>query len=200
MRRGVLGAALLVAGIPASCSSSPPSDYYVLSAESDPAAVRQVGRPWRTLAVGAVRLPGALDRPQIARRLGPNQLEYAEAERWAGPLDDMTRRVLSADLRPLLPAGTTMVADASSASADMTIAIEMARFDADKGGRVVLYASWETLGTNGKVVGLPREEKIIEPGTGSDAAAVTATMSRALAGLADKIAAGIGGSGAVTIR
>jgi len=56
------------------------------------------------------------------------------------------------------------------------------------------------LGTNGKVVGLPREEKIIEPGSGSDAAAVAATMSRALAGLADKIAAGIGGSGAVTIR
>jgi uncharacterized lipoprotein YmbA len=112
----------------------------------------------------------------------------------------MTRRVLSADLRPLLPAGTTMVADDSSASADMTIAIEMARFDADKGGRVVLNASWETLGMNGKVVGLSREEKIIEPGTGSDAAAVAATMSRALAGLADKIAAGIGGSGAVTIR
>jgi len=200
MRRSVLGAALLVAGIPAGCSSSPPSDYYVLSAESDLAAVRQVGRPWRTLAVGAVRLPGALDRPQIARRLGPNQLEYAEAERWAGPLDDMTRRVLSADLRPLLPAGTTMVDDDSSASADMTIAIEMARFDADKGGRVVLNASWETLGTNGKVVGLPREEKIIEPGTGSDAAAVAATMSRALARLADRIAAGIGGSGAVTIR
>jgi len=200
MRRVILGAALLVAGILAGCSSSPPSHYYVLSAQPDPAAVRHVGSPWRTVAVGAVRLPGALDRPQIARRLGPNQLEYAEAERWAGPLDDMTRRVLSADLRPLLPAGTTMVADDSSASADMTIAIEMARFDADKGGRVVLNASWETLGTNGKVVGLPREEKIIEPGTGSDAAAVAATMSRALAGLADKIAAGIGGRGAVTIR
>jgi uncharacterized protein len=200
MRFSVLGAALLVAGIPAACSSSPPSHYYVLSAESDLAAVRQVGRPWRTLAVGAVRLPGALDRPQIAWRLGPNQLEYAEAERWAGPLDDMTRRVLSADLQPLLPVGTTLVAADSPASADMTIAIEIVRFDADKEGRVALDASWEILGTSSKVIGLPREEKIIEPGTGSDAAAVAATMSRALATLADKIAAGIGRSGAVMIR
>ncbi len=108
MRGGVL-AALLLSGILAACGSSPPSRYYVLSAQPDPAAVRQIGGSGRTLALGAVKLPGALDRPQIARQLGPNQLEYAETDRWAGPLDDMTRRVLAADLRPLLPAGTTLV-------------------------------------------------------------------------------------------
>jgi uncharacterized protein len=141
MSRSDLGA-LLLAGTLAACSSSPPSHYYVLSAQSDPAAVRRMGHPGQTVAVGAVKLPGALDRPQIARRLGPNQLDYAESERWAGPLDDMTRRVLSADLLPLLPAGTTMIADDSSTPADRTIAIEMSRFDADKEGRVALDASW----------------------------------------------------------
>jgi uncharacterized lipoprotein YmbA len=122
----------------------------VLTAQWDSVALRQVGRPWQTVAIGAVRLPGALDRPQIARRLGPNQLEYAESDRWAGPLDDMTRRILSADLRTLLPASTTMVADDSSAPADMTIAIDVLRFDADKVGRVALDASWETMDKNGK--------------------------------------------------
>jgi uncharacterized lipoprotein YmbA len=190
MRRGVFGA-LLLAGALAECSWSSPSHYYVLSAQLDPAAVGQVGRVRRTLAIGAVRLPGALDRPQIARRLGPTQLEYAEYERWAGPLDDMTRRVLSADLRQLLPAGIALVADDSSSPAEMTIAIEVSRFDADQEGRVALDASWETLDKNGQVVGVPREAKILEPGTGSDAAAVAATMSRALARLADKLAAGI---------
>jgi uncharacterized lipoprotein YmbA len=100
--------------------------------------VRRIGHPGQTAAVGAVKLPGALDRPQIARRLGPNELEYAESERWAGPLDEMTRRVLSTDLLPLLPAGATMIADDSPTPADMTIAIEMSRFDADKEGRVAL--------------------------------------------------------------
>jgi uncharacterized lipoprotein YmbA len=141
MSRSDLGA-LLLAGTLAACSSSSPSHYYVLSAQSDPAAVRRMGHPGQTVAVGAVKLPGALDRPQIARRLGPNQLDYSESERWAGPLDDMTRRVLSADLLPLLPAGTTMIADDSSTPADRTIAIEMSRFDADKEGRVALDASW----------------------------------------------------------
>jgi uncharacterized protein len=199
MRRGVL-AALLLACILSACSTSPPSRYYVLTAQSNLAAVRQVGRPLQTVAIGAVRLPGALDRPQIARRLGPNQLEYAESDRWAGPLDDMTRRVLSADLRSLLPASTTMVADDSSAPAEMTIAIDVSRFDADKGGRVALDASWETMDKNGKVVGVLREAKIVESGTSSDVAAVAATMSRALAGLADTIAAGIGGGAAAAMR
>ena len=190
MSRSVLSA-LLIAGTLAACSSSPPSHYYVLSAQSDPAAVRRIGHPGRTVAVGAVKLPGALDRPQIARRLGPNQLEYAESERWAGPIDDMTRRVLSTDLRTRLPASTTMIADDSPTPADMTIAIEMSRFDADNEGRVALDASWEILDKNGKVVGVPRQEKIVEPGIGPDTAAVASTMSRALAGLADNIAADI---------
>ena len=190
MSRSVLSA-LLIAGTLAACSSSPPSHYYVLSAQSDPAAVRRIGHPGRTVAVGAVKLPGALDRPQIARRLGPNQLEYAESERWAGPIDDMTRRVLSTDLRTRLPASTTMIADDSPTPADMTIAIEMSRFDADNEGRVALDASWEILDKNGKVVGVPRQQKIVEPVIGPDAAAVAAAMSRALAGLADNIAAGI---------
>ena len=190
MSRSVLSAQL-IAGTLAACSSSSPSQYYVLSAQSDPAAVRRIGHPGRTVAVGAVKLPGALDRPQIARRLGPNQLEYAESERWAGPIDDMTRRVLSTDLRTRLPASTTMIADDSPTPADMTIAIEMSRFDADNEGRVALDASWEILDKNGKVVGVPRQQKIVEPVIGPDAAAVAAAMSRALAGLADNIAADI---------
>jgi len=73
----------------------------------------------------------------------------------------------------------------------MTIAIEMSRFDADNEGRVALDASWEILDKNGKVVGVPRQQKIVEPVIGPDAAAVAAAMSRALAGLADNIAADI---------
>jgi uncharacterized lipoprotein YmbA len=196
MRGGAL-AALLLSGILAACGSSPPSRYYVLSAQPDPAAVPQIGGSPRTLALGAVKLPGALDRPQIARQLGPNQLEYAETDRWAGPLDDMTRRVLAADLRPLLPAGTTLVSDDSSNAAELTVAVEVTRFDADKTGQVRLDASWQTLDKNAKAIGVARGVEIVEPGAGADAAAVAATMSRAIAGLAGNIAAGIGGGGAM---
>ena len=153
-----------------------------------------------TVAIGAIKLPGALDRPQIARRLGPNQLDYAEYDRWAGPLDEMIRRVLAADLRPRLPVGTVLIDNDSSASADLTIAIEVRSFDADKSGRVILDASWETLDKNSKVVGNPSDAKIVEPAAGSDTAAVAATMSHAVGALAGNIASGIGGEATAAIH
>ncbi len=107
MRSGHLGV-LILAGIVSACGSSPPTHFYTLSTQPAPAPADPAGYPMRTVALGEVKLPDALDRPQIARQIGPNQLEYAEADRWAGPLDDMMRRVLAADLRPLLPAGTAL--------------------------------------------------------------------------------------------
>jgi uncharacterized protein len=195
MRRSILAAPML-AGILSACGSSPPSHYYELSAQADPPAVQQVG-PIHTVALGEVKLPDALDRPQIARQIGPNQLEYSQSDRWAGPLDDMVRRVLSADLRPLLPAGMALVADDSSAPAGRTVAVEVSRFDADKTGQVTLDATWETLDKNAKVIGVPREVSIVEPASGSDTAAVAATMSRAVTKLANNIALGFDGGVAV---
>ncbi|MGH7030051.1 MAG: PqiC family protein [Stellaceae bacterium] len=181
----------LLAGLLAACSSAP-SHYYVLSAQ--PPAMRPTAEALArttTVAIGAVRLPGALDRPQIARRIGPNQLDFSETERWAGPLDDMVRRVLSADLRTRLPPGMVMVENDSAAPANLTIAINVSRFDAYKSGRVTLEAGWEMLGKSAAIVAAPSEARIIEPASGSDTAALAATMSRALATLADRIAAGI---------
>ncbi len=193
-------AALMLAGILAGCGSSPPSHYYVLTAQPDPSAAQPAGAPVRTVAIGEVKLPGALDRPQVAREIGPNQIEYAETDRWAGPLDEMARRVLAADLRPLLPAGTALVASDSSAPAALTVAVEVSRFDADKAGRVTLEATWETLDKNERVIGAPRSVDILEPGSGPGAAAVAETMSRALARLADNIATGLGGAAASAMR
>jgi uncharacterized lipoprotein YmbA len=199
MNRRAFGVVML-AGVVSACGSSPPSHYYELSAQPEPQGAVQFTHPTQTVAVGAVKLPGALDRPQIARQIGPNQLEYAEGDRWAGPLDEMSRRVLAADLRPRLPQGTVLIDNDSSAPANSTVAVEVARFYADKTGRVTLDASWEVLDNNGKVIGAPREAKIVELPVGSDSAAVAATMSRAVATLAGNIAAGIGGEAVTAIR
>jgi uncharacterized protein len=194
----VLGVLALLAGAVVACSS-PPSHYYVLSARPETAA-SPTGPVAKTVALGAIRLPGALDRPQIARRIGPNQLDYAEYDRWAGPLDEMMRRVLAADLRPLLPPGTVLIDNDSSALADLTIAIDVRSFDADKSGRVTLDASWEILDKSGKVTSIPRGAEIAIPAVGSDTAAVAATMSRAVGALAGNIASGIGGEATAAVR
>ena len=199
MKSGHLGV-LIIAGIVSACGSSAPTHFYTLSTQPAPAAADSAEYPMRTVALGEVKLPDALDRPQIARQIGPNQLEFAEADRWAGPLDDMVRRVLAADLRPLLPAGTALVPNDSSTPAQVTVAVEVSRFDADKSGRVTLDATWAMLDKNAKVVGASRPAKIVEPGSGSDSAAVAATMSRAVGGLADNIAGRLGGGSLASMR
>ena len=178
-------ALLLAAG----CGSSPPSHFYVLTA--DPVPPRAGAAGGNTVALGRVTLPGTLDRPQIARRKGGNEIVFTEEERWAGPLDDMVRRVLADDLAARLPAGVSLIESSAKPPPGVTIAVEVSRFDADESGGVTLTARWEALGPNGRPLGPPRESTIVEPGSGRDAAAVVATMSRAVGALAARIAAGL---------
>jgi uncharacterized lipoprotein YmbA len=186
----LLGVALLLAG----CGSSPPSKFYVLTADPVPqrtwtGAAKTVAP--NTIALGRVSLPGAIDRPQIARRKGGNEIVFSEEERWAGPLDDMVRRVLADDLAARLPAGVSLIESAAKPPPGLTIAVEVSRFDADESGNVTLVARWETLGPTGGPLRAPSESAIVEPGSGTDAAAVATTMSRAVAALAARIAAGL---------
>ena len=194
---------LALAGLLGACSSAP-SHYYVLSAvlSAQPRAIRPTPEALfgTTVAIGAIQLPGALDRPQIARRIGPNQLDYAENERWAGPLDEMIRQVLAADLRSRLPPRVTMIDNDSAAPANLTIAVTISRFDADKSGQVTLEAGWEILAKSAAIVATPDEARIVEPASGSDTAALAATMSRALATLAEHIAAGLRGEAIASSR
>jgi uncharacterized protein len=181
----LLGVALLLAG----CGSSPPSKFYVLTA--DPVPQRAWTAAAKTVALGRVSLPGALDRPQIARRKAGNEIVFSEEERWAGPLDDMVRRVLADDLAVRLPAGVSLIESAATPPPWVTLAVEVSRFDADESGAVTLTARWETLGPTGAPFRPASESTIVEPGSGKDAAAVATTMSRAVAALAARIAAGL---------
>jgi uncharacterized protein len=182
--------AVLVAG----CGTSDHSRFYVLS-EKPAAATRATAiSPATTIALGAIQLPAALDRPQMARRLNSDEISYSEYDRWAGPLDDMVRRVLIADLGGRLAPGMILIENNPTSPANLTIAVDVLRFDADAAGLVTLKARWEVLGRTGSPAGAPRDVMIVKPGSGRDAEAVAATMSRAVADLATQIAANVGSS------
>jgi len=181
----VIAAALLLCA----CGASPPSKFYVLTA--DPAPARSLTAGASTVALGRVSLPGALDRPALARRRGGNEIVYSEEERWAGPLDDMVRRILADDLAARLPAGISLVESAAKPPPGVTIAVQISRFDADETGAVTLAARWEALGPTGRPLGPPRESTIVAPGAGRDGTAIVTTMSRAVSDLAARIAAGL---------
>ncbi len=180
----------------AGCGESQHSRFYVLT-ESPVSAPRPgPARSSTTVAVGEVKLPPELDRPQMARRTMSDEISYAEFERWAGPLDQMVRRVLIADLDGRLPSGTALIESDTANTAGLAVSVDIIRFDADATGRVQLNARWELLGRSGHLAGAPRNASIVQPGSGADAAAIAASMSRAVADLAGEIATSIGGAAA----
>ena len=74
---------------------------------------------------------------------------YSEYDRWAGPLDEMVRRVLIADLDGRLAPGMILIENNPTSPASLTIAVDVLRFDADAAGLVTLKARWELLGASG---------------------------------------------------
>ena len=65
------------------CASTPQSHFYTLSPASKPAAAAAASY---SISVGPVTVPAAVDRPQIVVRVGPNQVDIDEFNRWASPL------------------------------------------------------------------------------------------------------------------
>jgi uncharacterized lipoprotein YmbA len=91
------------------CSSSPPTRFYTLSEtapEAGPAPQPGAG----SVLIYRVTIPGEIDRPQLVRQMDVNRLQISEEDRWAAPLDEMIRRVLSDDLARRLPSSPVATA------------------------------------------------------------------------------------------
>jgi hypothetical protein len=144
-----------------------------------------------TLLVGTIEIPQTLDRPQLVRHSGINKIDVAEYDRWAEPLDAMTRRVLAEDLTTLLPDSRVVASRQPAMPIDQTLVVEVARFDADNAGRVIFEAQWFVFAGRNPVPRLSRRATIEEPAASGESEAVVAAMSKALARFAREIAAAL---------
>ena len=87
------------------CRSITPSvSYYFLNpVKAGPASPADAGGK-RTMTVGIspIELPGYLNRPQMVRRTGPNQLEVSSRHRWADYPDRLVQRAIGDNLQILM--------------------------------------------------------------------------------------------------
>jgi uncharacterized lipoprotein YmbA len=184
---------LLVALALAGCASSPPTRFYTL--EPVPPARPAAALAGAPVTVDAVNVPGLLDREQIVRRSGPNQVDLAGTDRWAAPFDSMARRVLARDLAARLPAQMVLLpGEPSPGGPKRSIVVDIEDFAGDVAGRVVLDARWTLLSGEPSKPVLRRREHIEETAAGPGYDADAAAMSRALGALADRIAAALAAS------
>ena len=79
-------------------STSPKPTYYLLQPATDFArSEKEFTLPF--LIIGPIDLSPYLDQPKIALRVGENQIEYQDYDRWAEPLDVNISSVLAENLR-----------------------------------------------------------------------------------------------------
>jgi len=175
--------------------------FYTLTS-IDPESRPQVSTNTIPVRLTRVTLAGELDRAQLVRRIDATRLQIDDQDRWAAPLDDMIRRVLSADLAARLSSG--LVLDANEPAQGQRVqelAVDIHEFYADAGCAVTLQATWvlRPPAPAGKDASAqspqPRQgrEQTQVPAAGacSGSDSVPGAMSRALALLSDRIAAAV---------
>lgn len=183
------------------CASSAPLRFYTLSEVPPGQSAPASNAPMNGIRVGRVRLPAELDRLDLVQRLDANRVRISDQNRWAAPLDDMIRRVLTADLQARTGerANATAYANPEGAQsgerqpATHTLDLDISEFSGDTTCAVTLRASWQLLkpGTSGEYAGGGSADIHVPGNTPGECTvgALPPAMSRALAELSDRILA-----------
>jgi len=182
-RRLIIGLGLLAAL--EGCTTSPNSRFFTLAPQ--PASAAAAGRSPATVAVKPVELAKYLDRPQIVRHSNAYELQIADIERWGEEMRDMVTRVLIENLTLRLPASQVVGASGSlTIRADVTVEVDISRFDADQNGKVFLDAR-SAVQRDGRRPSLWSDRITVQPASPS-VPDLVAAMSDALGQLSDHIA------------
>jgi uncharacterized lipoprotein YmbA len=174
-------------------SRTPATRFYVLNslygaenkAELAPVAVlKDVA-----IGVGPVRLSKVLDRPQIILRASHNEIQVADLDRWAAPLNENITNVLVDNLSALLSTGNILKFPwKARIPIDYQVVMDITRFDGMPGGNADLRARWGILRENDSKI-LSKGKSILTEPIGEDSiGAMVSAQSRLMAKLSREIA------------
>jgi uncharacterized lipoprotein YmbA len=172
------------------CLSMTPSvSYYILNpvAAGPTSPANADGQRTVTVGIDPIKLPGYLNRVQMVKRTGPNQLEISSYYRWADYPDRMIQRVLGENLQILMTAARVYSAPwPAGLKPDVTVNLTFLELIGTTDKKMLLSAVWTITG-NGDPSASHRttlSETII--GTGFDELA--AAHSRVLEALCREVA------------
>ena len=159
-----------------------PNQFYTLDTlPAEGARATKTGAP---IGLDTVELPPGIDRRELVLRGADNKLEVRGQHQWASPLEEMVIHTLAFDLANRLPEGMIVLPGQPRPTGARSLAVTFEDLAPGANGVFVLDARW----TVGDVT---RQERVEVPLASTESTAVVAAMSRALATLADRIAAGI---------
>ncbi len=174
-------------------ASNDPTKFYVLSAVASPVAAGEP-KPVPAIRLRPIELATYLQsRPMIVRR-GENEIEFRDFARWGEPLEQSVARVLREDLlarraASAVQSGAIRPSDVQDVPFDLNVRVLACEGGAD--GSVIFEAVWQIVSTapNGTIMGHGNYRPADLRWTPKSEATLAAALSRAVAGLADEIAA-----------
>ena len=139
-----VSAVLLIAGC-VGTGQSPSSRFYMLTS-LDPADITpdpSADMEGEGLLLGPIRFPVYLNRQQIVIRNSPTEIQLAEFDRWAEPLENNFSNVLRENLSILL--NTAVILEPpwpKSTNLEYQVLAGISRFDAEPGKQALLTVRW----------------------------------------------------------
>jgi uncharacterized lipoprotein YmbA len=144
------------------------------------------------IALSVGNFPDYLSRSQIVTRSSDNRLQLAPFDHWAEPIRVNFNRVLLVDLSNQL--GTDRIYYfpwKKTRSVDYEVLVDVARFDGELGGDVVLFARLSIFDAKGREELVTQSTRVTASAEAKDYEAQVAAMSRAVGELSRKIAESI---------
>ncbi|MEZ5846200.1 MAG: PqiC family protein [Geminicoccaceae bacterium] len=142
MKRYLSG--LLLTGLLAACTETPPTHFYTLSTQP-PADAPVAGdkTDGLVLALAPIGLPDYLNRPQLIVRLDETRMDLADLDNWIEPLDTLIQRTMAVDMQS--EPGIMMVLrlpERRQSAYDYGIEVNFTRFESNIDGMAWLDADW----------------------------------------------------------
>jgi hypothetical protein len=197
-----LAAAMTALAALPGCGTTAPTRYFTLAAVA-PTATRNDatarGAAYRgpPLQVRLVRIPPALDRPELVRELASDQVEIREFEHWAAPLGKLARQALTENLAARLPPDRLVFPGASWPATGADLTVDVLSFKVED-GVAAMVLTWTVRrsgsATDASAARRPPAEPVgallrLQTPAGEDAAARARAWSVLLAQLSDRVIA-----------
>lgn len=170
--------------------STPPSHFYLLEpiSESGSSASGDSTKP--VIALGPVRIPHYVDRPQIVTASAKNAYQLSELNRWAESLDDNIGRVLAQNLSLLASVDTVLVKTSNRArQAQLRVAVDIQEFHVNPQGQAGLTAQWQI--TRGEERQLNRQVSYRASASTTDYPTMVAALNDCLNRMSRELAASL---------
>jgi len=171
------------------CASSPPAQFYTLSATAASELAR-VARSDDRIVVGPAAVAESVDRPQLVVRLSENRVTLVEEARWAEPLASAIPRVIAEDLGRLLNSDGVRAYPQNPEGFEYQVFLEVLRFELAPNEAATLELAWTLRASNGeRRFGRTLVRERVE---GAGYEALVAAQSRALRTVSAEIAHALG--------